>query len=357
MKKIIIGGLLVLAFLVFGFIAVTVAQVPEGWREYVIRPGDCLTKIAVRVPGVNRNNFLWAAEEIAAVNGIQNPNFILAWTPLYIPESVEVLRKAVEANLIILREKRAAPPMVFYQTQPKASVAGFAVLKGIKKEIAGLTKEVRTGFANLAKVEELKKELATANKRFNEVTALLKESGNKLKAREKEINRLKKDLGKISGLMWLFLGGMIAGFIGFGIAAVSRDNYKDRTEELSEANERLNNRNEELEKEKGILQKKLEEVKELPAREVLQEKLEKVQKRLETIHQLSPFSLLERAGEKFQVVKWSREPEKDIYNPEVSLTLEEIAKEVGVRVIHLPCGREMDYVNIQAHLKKCKKRG
>ena len=360
--------------LAFGVVAAAMAQgVPEGWREYTIRRGDCLTMIAVRIPGVNRNNFLWAAEKIATVNGIQSPDHILAWKTLYIPESVDLLRKAGEANLVILREKRAAPPIVFHQKSKTAPSSTVAILDGIKEKVEELTKGVQVGFSNLAKVGELKKELATATKHYNELATVLTETGKKLEILKKEKEKaldtvvgLKEKLSeKEANNNWLWKNLVIplisvavlvvVVLVSVGLANRRLSNERKETEktnlDLARKLAYSEQKKNELQKEVDILQAKLEEFKEIPAREVLQDKVEKFQKRLDTLRELSIGRKFKIKGEEFEVVG-GKFPE-EVFDINKVFTKDEIAKRVGVRVKHLACGTEVDYVSMQAHLQKC----
>ena len=229
------------------------AQVPEGWNEYVIQPGDYLTKLALKVEGVDRNNVLWMAEEIAAVNGIQDPNFILAWTPIYIPESVEVLKKATEANLVILREKRAAPPIVFSSIS-KSAVEKSTDLSWIQKEIkeAGgqIAKEIRIGFAKVADVEKLKEKLVTAEEKL-EALKIDKEKALAMVARFRGVERQNK---------WLLLLVLI-GWILFVIFLISSVGLTRSLRKEREQNEDLKVENEILKRKKNQIEKEKEELK------------------------------------------------------------------------------------------------
>jgi len=202
-KRIIV--LVVISCLVFGVVDLVIAQkVPKGWREYTIQKGDCLTKIALQVSGVNKSNVLWAAEEIAAVNGIQNPNFILAWTPIYIPESVEHLKKAKEISLVILKLKKCYPPLVF-QRKPEIP----SVLGRMEKKIEKISEKIDQGFISLEERfkewEKLKAELKKKENQVKQLEDVLNEAGAKLKAQDEIIAKLQAKRDITAGLLILLL--------------------------------------------------------------------------------------------------------------------------------------------------------
>ncbi|RLC35515.1 MAG: hypothetical protein DRH33_08480 [Candidatus Nealsonbacteria bacterium] len=275
MKKVV--GMLAVCILVWVAGSV-MAQAPEGFYRYRIERGDCLTEIAIRLPGVNAENVLWVAKRIAEVNGIENPNRILAWNYIYIPKSADVLRSAIASGLVITPEKelgsqeeveivpqrRALPAEDVITMFIQLWHSRTAAVKELGVHIDKLTETVN----KLVKSEELKKKLEEAENILNEQARTLKEEIGELRRIEQQNKWL---------LLLALIGWALAVALLISLVVVGKFLKTER-----ERSEDLKVENEILKREKNQIKKEKEELKSfIPGNEV-KVKAEKDGKKVET---------------------------------------------------------------------------